>query len=177
MVCALAALFSSSLHLRDHLFFHSLTFAFVTAAFGGQQIVFLKALSTMIRDSTSHPESFSAASSSAHTFWIAFYVVLAISLGVAQLSFISQGCSHFEGVLFLPLYQGMFLVFCVLFGSIYYREFRCFDATAWIMFSFGFSLALIGVVLLSRHREQLAKSIENKGEEQDALLSASKVSQ
>lgn len=120
-----------------------IVYAFIAGVIGGQQNLFFKGVGKMVT------ETLSGTGDPFKTSWNSYiFVFSTIGLAISQISFINQGLQQFDGVLFLPIYSSMMIIWSTFFGSIYYREFNCFTVFDFLMYLLGMIVTLVGCSML-----------------------------
>lgn len=78
------------------------------------------------------------------------FIILAIFLAIGQVLHINKGLSLFDATYFVPLYNAVFIIFCIITGGIFFKEVDSATATQIGLFSLGVMISLSGVLLLRK---------------------------
>lgn len=96
------------------------------------------------------------------TTWVFIFLILV--LGFLQLKCMSLMMANFEAVLIIPIYQCMFILSLILYGSCYFGEFSSMEPVNLIFFFISIIICFYGIHLLSQRAgaktRPHAKSIE-----------------
>ncbi|KMS93813.1 hypothetical protein BVRB_027700, partial [Beta vulgaris subsp. vulgaris] len=132
-------------------------YALVSGIIGTQSVMLAKSASILLK--TSIVDSNQMADPT-------IYVVLLMWL--VTMSFwlyrMNKALQQFDGLLIIPLLQVCWIVFSVVGGGIYFREFDGLPATHTVGFTFGILMIVLGVYLLSSHApERTGAVLEDPG--------------
>lgn len=116
---------------------------YVAGFLGGQQNMFLKGVGTFIGTAI-------AGDGSVFGDWLVYVFTLGmVSLASTQLFVLNQGLVQFPALLFVPTYTILYIVSGTLVGLIFYQEYKLMSTLGWIMFTIGFILIGLAMVILS----------------------------
>ena len=89
----------------------------------------------------------------AHATWTTihpyYHIVLVVLLALAMISYINQGLAQFNAVVYLPLYNCIYILLSSSFGALFFREFDDYNTLSWIMFPTGIVITIGGIALMS----------------------------
>jgi hypothetical protein len=117
-------------------------YGFVAGGFGALQTVFFKAVGVLFKSSVVDKAGSPWGSPYPYIFGI-----ITIVLAIAQLSYLNMGMARYDAVLVFPIYNAMFVLLSVLFGSLYYDEFSNFVTWQLVVFPVGITITLAGISL------------------------------
>lgn len=100
---------------------------------------------TLISQSTRVPDT-----TTLKSWEIYVFAISAILVAVIAQYYVQVGLKHFSSVKYVPIYQSGMLLFGVIAGGIYFKEFETFHP---VFFPIGCLLEIIGIVLLTRTEE------------------------
>ncbi len=118
-------------------------YAFVAGGWGAIMNATLKAVGEIIQSAGS------AAINPWTTLIPYLQIIFCIFGAVLMISYINQGLGNFDAVVFLPLYNCLYIVLSSTYGGIFYIEFGGMTQLGLILFSVGIITTFIGVGLLS----------------------------
>jgi len=75
--------------------------------------------------------------------------LLVICFAVLQISHVNLGMKDYDAVMYLPMYNCMFIVCTSTLGGIFFGEFTDFDVVRGILFPLGVLVTLSGIVVMS----------------------------
>lgn len=126
-----------------------LMYAFVAACFNA----FLQTLSKSLGEMTR--------STDAHMLFASIYpylhIVLILALGMVVVSYVNQGLSRFDAVLFSPLYICCLIVLSSLYGSIFFKEYEHYGVLQVFLWILGVLTVCSGVMLLTLPNWQIGR--------------------
>lgn len=125
-------------------------FAIQSASLGCLSVLLAKSLSGFLRTSVADDNQ---------TASPVFYLVLFLWFGfmVFWLSRMNKALRMFDGVVIIPTLQVFWIVFSIISGGIFFKEFSAYSAGEMTGFVFSVFLILMGVVLLTSRRKRGSK--------------------
>lgn len=97
-------------------------------------------------------------------------IIFCIFGAVLMISYINQGLGNFDAVVFLPLYNCLYIVLSSTYGGIFYIEFGGMTQLGLILFSIGIVTTFIGVGLLSLRGHKIENIADLKASIRDLPL-------
>jgi len=119
-----------------------------SALFGTQSVVQAKILAELLAVHTSGYENI-------FREWFTYMtVVIWFMTVVIWLQRLSKALETFDPLFIIPLLQCSFILFAIVSGGIFFKEFESFDASQWGGFCFGIIVMFSGLVLLTPKPKQ-----------------------
>jgi len=123
-------------------------YSFWSALFGTQSVVQAKILAELLAVHTSGYENI-------FREWFTYMtVVIWFMTVVIWLQRLSNALETFDPLFIIPLLQCSFILFAIISGGIFFKEFNSFDAYQWCGFCFGIIVMFSGLVLLTPKPKQ-----------------------
>lgn len=110
--------------------------------FGAQQNMFLKCGFLMLKETLQGSKQYQHA-----FFWET--VALAFVFAVSQITILNMGLSRHDAVSYIPVYQAALVVFGVVAGGYYFKEFDTLENTDLIGFVSGIGLIVSGLMAMT----------------------------
>mmetsp|Transcript_20352 Transcript_20352/g.58037 ORF Transcript_20352/g.58037 Transcript_20352/m.58037 type:complete len:433 (-) Transcript_20352:22-1320(-) len=120
-------------------------YAFCAGGFGGLGNILFKATGELAEGGLS-----AEGTSSWTTVHPYYHIVLTIIFAVLQIAHINQGLRRYNAVLYLPLYNCMYILLSGTMGALTYREFDSYTKTQFILFPFGVLITLSGILVMTQ---------------------------
>jgi drug/metabolite transporter (DMT)-like permease len=128
-----------------------LTYALFSAIAGTQSVVQAKCMSELI-------EQWTSGAGNIWTHWFTYLCVVLWFVMVGVWLFqLNKALGIYDPIFMIPLLQANFILFAVLSGGVYFREFVDFKPLQWIGFFGGIGVMFIGLYLLAAASLALAK--------------------
>lgn len=129
---------------KCHQFKRLEAFGYATTAsfFGAQQNMFLKCGFLMLKETLQGSKQYQHA-----FFWET--VALAFVFAVSQITILNMGLSRHDAVSYIPVYQAALVVFGVVAGGYYFKEFDTLENTDLIGFVSGIGLIVSGLMAMT----------------------------
>lgn len=116
------------------------TYAAFSALFGTQSVVQAKCLAELLQG---EPTTF-------FLHWFTYVVVVAwVCLVAVWLYRMNEALSLYDPIFIIPLLQIDFILFAIVAGGLYFREFDDFTARMWIGFTVGIAVVFAGLFMLA----------------------------
>ncbi|KAJ8605357.1 hypothetical protein CTAYLR_002344 [Chrysophaeum taylorii] len=133
------------------------TYAAFSALFGTQSVVQAKCLAELLQ----------AAAPTVYPVFLHWFTYVAlvswIGLVVVWLARMNAALGLYDPIFIIPLLQVDFILFAIVAGGIYFREFAGFTTSMWIGFTLGIVIVFVGLFMLA------------PADENDAALRSSKI--
>lgn len=139
------------------------TYAAFSAIFGTQSVVQAKCLAELLQGAmpTIYPVFLS---------WFTYFALFAWILLVAVWLYrMNQALGLYDPIFIIPLLQVDFILFAIVAGGIYFREFDDFTPRMWIGFTCGIALVFVGLFMLAPTEQRNAEKIAPAGVEEQQL--------
>lgn len=121
---------------------HAVSYAMVSAIIGTQSVILAKSCSDLLRSTIEGDNQF-------YNPFTYLLLALWIFTIVFWLKRMNSALQRFDGVFIIPFLQVNWIVFSIVGGGLYFKEFNEFSSTQVSMFCFGVLLILTGVTLLA----------------------------
>jgi hypothetical protein len=153
-------------------------FATVAGAAGALSNVFFKALGEMAKGSLRAGDASDGAWATIHPY---YHLMLVVAFCTVQISFINQGLKRFTAVVYIPLYNCMFILLSGTMGAITYQEFNSFSTADFLVFFSGVVITVIGILVLAFftpriHEHQVMDDGGDAGGNKDSEIDLSAIS-
>ncbi|KAJ1450818.1 magnesium transporter NIPA-domain-containing protein [Pelagophyceae sp. CCMP2097] len=119
-------------------------YAWFSALFGTQSVVQAKCLAVLLGLAGERGAAY------VFTNWFTYVCILAwAALVTVWLHRMNAALGLYDPIFIVPLLQVDFILFAIISGGIYFREFRCFTTVMWVGFSCGIAVIFLGLFLLA----------------------------
>jgi len=125
--------------------FKPVMFGVVAGGVGAQQNIVFKATGELAKSGLAADEN----DGTWATFTPYAHIMMVIALSVTQFSFINRGLAEFDAVVYLPVYNCLYIVLAVSVTAVYYEEYDNFSVMQAVGFIFGILATLCGVAMLT----------------------------
>jgi hypothetical protein len=135
-----------------------LLYAFCAGGFGGFGNLFLKAGSELAAGAVTDDANSVGVWSTPAPY---YNLILALFFSVLQLANINQGMRRYSAIMYLPLYNCMYILLSGFMGALMYREFDKYSTLQWVLFPVGVLITMCGILIMTL-KEPGAKETEQR---------------
>jgi drug/metabolite transporter (DMT)-like permease len=129
--------------LHGHQWISPLTYALFSAIAGTQSVVQAKCMSELV-------EQWTSGNGNIWLSWFTYGCVLFwVAMAVVWLYQLNKALGIYDPLFMIPLLQANFILFAVLSGGVYFREFVHFSTLQWFGFFGGIAIMFTGLYLLA----------------------------
>lgn len=139
--------------------------AFTAGGMAALLNVFLKVLGEFTQAAIAGEEAAIGVWSTIHPYYSLLLVIL---MAFGMISFISQGLEHSVAVLFLPVYNCLFIVLSSVMGGVFFQEFDHLSSLGVTLFPTGIVVIVVGIMTsisgsanMSAYRPHMPHQINN----------------
>ncbi|KAH9261381.1 hypothetical protein BASA81_000013 [Batrachochytrium salamandrivorans] len=123
----------------------TIVIAFTAGGMGAVLNVFLKVVGEFLTGAIGDDDmSAKLVWSTVHPYYSLLVIII---MAFGMISFISQGLEHSVAVLFLPVYNCLFIILSSVLGGLFFQEFDTLGSTGLILFPLGISVIVMGILV------------------------------
>jgi magnesium transporter len=140
---------------------HRFSYAAISGICGAQSVLLMKILVELFNNWSSQS---SQNGKFVFIMWQTYPLIACLATFVAlQIYWLNMGLAKFDALSNVPVFQCLWMLFGVIGGGVFFREFSTFDAFQSFMFPLGVSFCITGVGVLS------SREIEGEDKDSDQL--------
>jgi uncharacterized membrane protein len=133
--------------------FHRVSYAAVSGITGAQSVMLMKIVVELMANWSNGS---SQSGISLFIMWQTYPMIIMLATCVAlQVYWLNLGLAKFDALSNVPVFQCLWMLFGVISGGIFFREFSTFDTRQSFMFPLGVLFCLFGVFVLSSRPSEL----------------------
>jgi hypothetical protein len=135
-----------------------LLYAFCAGGFGGYGNMFFKAGGELAAGAVTADANSVGVWSTPTPY---YNLILALVFSTLQLANINQGMRRYSAIMYLPLYNCMYILLAGFMGALMYREFDKYSTLQWVLFPIGVLITMCGILIMTQ-KEPGAKETEQR---------------
>ncbi len=130
--------------------YHQFSYPAASGIVGAQSVMFAKCASRVA-------ESAGIICLGLPGWWMVFFMTFACIF--TQIKIINDGLKRFDAIYEVPVFQAFWIIFSVLGGMAFYKEYEVMSSISMGLFSFGVIVTLTGVIALSYRKPTFVSSL------------------